>query len=428
MKLTRLNQAQRWAWYLALGSSFTLSQAGGQERVSALVAPTAQPSIWTPCAALAVRESWDDNVFLQSVTSNANHSSFLTTVLPGVGIAFKPVEAFNATLNYAPEINLYHSASSEDFTLHRVVLGLNGTVSKTKWELSDNFVAIDGSDLGPSYFGPGGAPAGGGPQIRDRRAALLERGQVRVTQTLAEWFVRPAVGGYFQDFETLRRTTPGYQNFADRTDWNGGADVGRMVLDKTWVVLGYRYGEQTQAKLFNYPEHYDSAYHRLLTGVEGQPWAWLNVAVSVGPEFRRYASSVPAGFNRNELYPYLDATVSVLPSKADVITVSGKRFEQPGFAGRSTYVDATYELTWRHKFGNKLNVGLGLRAYNTDFLIPTMRNDWIVTPNLVVSYAFNRHLSAEVSYLYDDAFSLVPNTQGREYRRDLAALGAKYSF
>ena len=91
-------------------------------------------------------------------------------------------------------------------------------------------------------------------------------------------------------------------------------------------------------------------------------------------------------------------------------------------------MDGTYELTWRHKFGERATVGLGLRAYNTDFLKPVNRNDWIVTPSILGAYTFGRHLSAEISYVYDDAFSLVPNTQGREYIRNLASLGIKYSF
>src|SRR5579872_2452114 len=361
-----MNQTKKSASLLALSCLLAVTNASAQEKAAALVAPTTQPSVWTPCAALAVKESYDDNVFLQSVTSNANHHSFLTTVLPAVGLAYKPVAAFNATLNYSPEFNFYHSDSGEDYALHRIVLGLNGTVDKTKWELSNNFVAIDGSDLGPSYFGPGGAPAGGGPQIRDRRAALIERGQFRVTETLGAWFVRPVVSGYYHDFETIRKIAPGYQNFANRSDLNAGADLAYAITKDVWLFVGYRFGEQTQAKLLTYPEHYDSTYNRGLIGLEGKPWSWLSVALSVGPEFRRYGSSVPASFDRNETYPYVDSTATITPTKADTVSLSAKRFEQPGFAGRSTYVDATYEMVWRHKIGDKLTLGLGLRAYNTD--------------------------------------------------------------
>jgi hypothetical protein len=388
-----------------------------------------QPSAFTPCATLALKESFDNNVYLQRVTSNAFQHSFITSVLPSVGFAYKPTGAFNATLSYAPEIHFFHSDSEEDFTLHRVLLGVGGTTGNTRWDVNENLVAINGSDLGPSFFGPGGAPATGAPQIRDRRDAIIERGQLKVTQTLESWFVRPVLSGYYHDFQTLQLTNPGYQNYVDRGDWNAGAELGRALTEKCWLTLGYRYGQQTQAKLFDFPEQYDCSYQRALFGLEGKPWPWLALSVCAGPEFRRYADSVPQSFGtRNVVYPYVDSTATVSVTKANSLTLSVKNFQQPGFSGRSAYVDSTYEATWRHNLSGKLTVGLGLRAYNTDFLNPVIRNDWIITPNAVMSYNFNRHFSGEISYLFDDAFSLVPNTPGREYTRQLVAAGLKYGF
>jgi hypothetical protein len=179
----------------------------------------------------------------------------------------------------------------------------------------------------------------------------------------------------------------------------------------------------------NFPEHYDSAFHRLLFGVEGQPAPWLGLSLCAGPEFRHYGNFVAAGFGpRDKMIPFVDSTITLRVGTRDTATLSAKVFEQPGFSGRSTYLDSTYETTWRHKFSQHLTVGAGLRAYNTDFLKPTTRNDWITTPNVVASYSFNRHLSAETSWLFDKAFSLVPNTQGREYTRNAGTLGIKYLF
>jgi hypothetical protein len=246
---------------------------------------------------------------------------------------------------------------------------------------------------------------------------------------MGQWFVRPVLNGYYHDFHTIQRATPGYQNYVDRSDWNAGLDIGRALAEKFWLTFGYHYGQQTEATLLAFPEHYDCAYNRALVGLEGKPCSGLLLGISVGPEFRRYANSVGSGFNdRNEIYPYVDSTVTATLSKCDALTLSAKVFEQPGFSGRSTYVDSTYAAVWRHKLGDKFTVGVGLRAYNTDFLKPVDRNDWIVTPSLVASYAFNHHFSGELSYLFDDAFSLVPNTQGREYTRNLVALGLKFSL
>lgn len=386
-------------------------------------------SPWFVGASLAFKETLDENVFLQNVTSNAFRHSFISTLVPSMSIGYTRGAEFQGTLSYAPELAFFHGQPGEDFNAHRVQLTLDGTASATKWELNENFLAIDGSEVGPSFYGPGGAPAAGAPQIRDRHAAMVERGQVRVTQTLDTWFLRPVVSGYYHDFQTLQRLTPGYQNYVDRSDWNAGADLGRDAFGNTKISLGYRYGQQTQARLLSFPEQYASAYHRLLLGIEGQLATWLGVSISVGPELRHYDNSVAAGFGeRDEVIPFVDSTVTLNTGAMDTVSVSCKIFEQPGFSGRSTYLDRTFETIWRHKCNQHLTVGTGLRAYNTDFLKPTMRNDWILTPNVVVSYALNTHASTEASWLLDDAFSLVPNTQGREYTRNAVTLGIKYVF
>jgi hypothetical protein len=387
------------------------------------------PSPWTWHASLAVKEAFDDNVFLQSVTSNAYQESFITTVLPAVNLGFGATPAFSANLSYAPEINRFHSESSEDFTLHRCGLLLGGKLDTTTWELNESFVAIDGSDLGPSYYGKGGAPAGGGPQIRDRRDAIIERGQFRLTQNLGPCFLRPVVSGYLHDFGTIQKLTPGYQNFVDRTDWNGGLDAGANVTTNLALALGWRYGEQRQDQLLTVPGQCNSAYQRVLCGVEGSPWPWLKLTLSAGPEFRTYAGSVPPGFvDHHEVYAFTDSSITLLPTKNDTVALSARRLELPSFTGPSAFRDSTYDLTWRHKTTSRLTLGAGVRGYNTDFLQPASRNDWIVTFSVLANYNFTSHLNAEVSYLYDNAQSKIPDTPGREYTRQLVSLGVKWVF
>jgi len=390
---------------------------------------TASSSSWSASASIAVKETFDENVYLQNVTSNAFRHSFVTTVLPSVSISYKPADVFHATLSYSPDVTFFHSEPGEDFSAHRVQLSLGGSSPKTEWELNENFLAIDGNELGPSFYGPGGAPAAGGPQIRDRRAAMVDRGQVRLTQHFGSWFLRPVLSGYYQGFQTIHRITPGYQNYVDRSDWNAGGDFGKEISQSTRLSLGYRYGQQTQARLLDFPEHYDNDYDRVLFGFDAEPAPWLELSICAGPEFRHYGTFVSRGFDdRDELIPFVDSTLRFLISARDMGTISAKVFQQPGFSGRSAYMDSTYETTWRHKFSQKFTIGAGLRAYNTDFLKPTARNDWIITPSLIASYTLNRHLGIEAYWLYDDDFSLIANTQGRDYSRNAISIGAKFSL
>ena len=95
----------------------------------------------------------------------------------------------------------------------------------------------------------------------------------------------------------------GYQNFPDRYDVNGGADLGFKVIPALAVTLGYRYGHQYQEQFpatISGDRHYSSSdYQRVLVGLEGNLWSWLNVRLVAGPDFRVYNSMAPV----NDFHP-----------------------------------------------------------------------------------------------------------------------------
>ena len=116
------------------------------------------------------------------------------------------------------------------------------------------------------------------------------------------------------------------------------------------------------------------------------------------------------------------------PAKADTIAFSAKRFEQPGYGGRSVYEDAAYEAVWRHKFNDTFVAGVGVRVLNWNFELPVKRDEWWYSGNVSGTWNFSKHLAADLSYTYDQVESLIPNTAGREAQRHLVSLGAKYAF
>lgn len=351
----------------------------------------------------------------------------VTTFLPQAGLAWKPSSNFDLTVGYAPDFNFYHSEPSEDFILHRGSVNIVARTETTVFDWSNSILKIDGSSEGPTWTGPGGAPAAGGIPLRDRRDALIVRNALKATTTFGNWIVRPALNAYFHDFQTAHRATPGYQNYADRNEVTLGADAGRKLSDGLAAFLGYRWGQQDQSKVLDYPEEYDSTFHRLLFGLEGNPAPWVKLAVSMGPEFRGYADTVPTTFqDRNSVNFYVDASATFSLGKADAVTVCVKQFEQPAFGGRSTYEDLTCDLNWRHKFGDSLTTGAGFRAYNTDFLDPIKRNDWIYGTSALLNYAATKNLNAELSYLYEQGESRIPNLAGREYERHVVTAGLKF--
>lgn len=412
----------------ALGS-LTVLAAGAVKASPGVGAITQPPSAWSWSATAAVRESFDSNVYLQSVTDLANQESFVTSLLPQAGVTWKPGSSFQAALTYAPEIAFYHEEPGENFVLHRANLTFKGNPSGLSYELANAIVHVDGNHLGPTWTGAGGPPAAGGIPLRDRRDATILRNNWQVTYPWHDWWARFLINAYIHDFHTDQQKTAGYQNYADRREGYGGIDSGRKITGETSVYLGYRFGIQDQSRLLDYPEEYDSSYHRFLAGAEGKPWSWMKVAASLGPEIRRFGNRVPASFgDRDEWNLFVDVSVTLLPTSEDTILLCIRQFEQPGFGGRSVYEDLTYDLTWRRKVSERVAIGAGGRAYNTDFLAPAARNDWILSGNALLSVELTRQVSAEASYLYERGLSEIAGLDGRDYDRHLVAVGAKYIF
>lgn len=377
---------------------------------------------------VAVRETFDNNVYLQSRGPSADRESLITSVLPQAGLTWTPHASFDATLGYSAGLHWFHNEPGEDHTVHRGVLNWSTRFGDTSVESVNSIAGIDGSDVGPTWVAPGAVPAAGGPAVRDRYDAIVYRNQLRVVHGIGDWFIRPAATWYAHDWGTDERNTRGYQNYADRTEWTAGPDLGLKLKPDLAVFAGYRFGQQSQEQVLRLPEQYDNDFHRALLGLEGKVAPWLKACVVAGPEFRRYADTVPATFDRSRINVFVDAAVTVTPTVCDTVTLAARQFQQPGFSGCSAYTDLTYDFEWRHKLGKQVTVGLGARAYNTYFLRPIKRNDWVLTPNVVVNYAATPHWNFEASAGHERGFTRNEGFEGRDYDRTFVNLGVKYTW
>lgn len=403
---------------------------------------------WLFKADASLKETYDSNVFLQDTDPGAvgampaEKSSWVTSFTPRVAFDCRPCDYFKASLSYAPDIVVYHNAHSEDYFAHRAGLTLSGKAEGMVWEQNNALVYTDGNHLGPLFAKPQDVPAVGGIPLRDRRDALLYRGGLKVTWTTGDFFLRPVGSAYIHDFRTkqqLRAEVPDpfiYVNFNDRQDINGGIDLGYNIAEKTSLVAGYRYGRQDQfrgpyifdpARFADSP--YDSEYHRVLVGVEGTPAPWLKLAVLGGPDMRTWSDDAHnvAHFHASEILYWIDASVSLLPTKRDTVTLFNRRYEQPAFTSQSVYEDITYSLGWKHKFDDHWSAGAGFQMYIGDWQAPVNREDWIYTPTASIAYTWQK-FNAELGWSYDWVESQVANTSSREFTRHLVSLAIRYSF
>ena len=446
-----INQFSKSLWWLRAAGLAILIPSPSQADIAA--------TNLTYNAEATVKETFDSNVYLQDNTPNAanvaaaqaaglkpveaNKGSFVTTILPKVGLDYKPCSGFKLSLGYAPEIVFFHSTPDEDYVTHRVLFNFGGKLGDATWELLNTATYIDGSKEGPTFARPDDIPAIGGIPLRDRRAAFIFRNGFRLTEPVGKWFFRPVATSYIHDFKTEQlyqasKAQFSYENYVDRQDINGGLDVGYDIGKKNYLVAGYRYGRQDQ---FTLPgaggttlySPYGNAYHRILAGFEGSPASWLKLAVLGGPDIRNWDSATPAGFNRNGLRYYWDASATLLPTGNDTVTLKSTRYEQPAFSSFSMYEDTKTDLAWRHKFDDQFSAQFGFTLYVGDWEKPVTRDDWIYTPNAGLTYNLNQHLSADLAYSYDWVDSKVsageePLTNSHEFTRHLVSLALKYTF
>ncbi|MGA9452279.1 MAG: hypothetical protein WBW41_13150 [Verrucomicrobiia bacterium] len=443
-----MNQFSKSSWWSRVAMLAVLGLA-------ALPAYAASTNL-TYNAEAAVKETYDDNVYIEDIQPapanvaaaqaaglhpvQADKASFVTTLLPRFTLSYKPEAEFNVMAAYAPEIALYTSAADEDYIAHRGTLNFSGKCEDVTWELLNSGTFVEGSTIGPTFARNQDVPAIGGIPLRDRREQFFIRNGFRVTLPFGNWFIRPVVASYYHDFMTGQRSNPDesqyvYENYIDRQDVNGGVDVGYDVGKSTFVVLGYRYGQQDQGELLGVRSPYNSKYNRILAGVEGSPVQWLKLNVQLGPEFRRFDPGTAAGFNRSEVLCYADASATIIPTRADTVSLRWTRFEQPAFSSQSVYEDIKYDLAYRHKFCDQFTAGAGFTAYVGDWQTPVNRNDWIYTPSVMASYAFSKNFSAEAAWSYDWVQNKVSTSaegatwaDGREFTRNLVSLAVKYAF
>lgn len=401
-------------------------------------------------AGLALKVGFDSNVYLQNTDPaptnvaaaqaaglnpvEAGKGSWVSAITPSASFGYRVSEGFRGDVNYAPSFNWYHNAHSEDHITHLAKLDLGGTVEEATWSQKNVFTLIDGNSLGPTFASPGAVPSIGGVPIRNRRDAFVYVGTFGWTQKLGEkWLLRPVARGYVHDFMTDQLPNPSpsqfvYENYIDRSEANGGLDVGLRAGTNTYLIVGYRYGAQHQGELLGASSPYQNNYQRVLFGVEGSPVPWLKLNFLLGPDFRDFYADPPAGFNTDQVVLYANGSISVLPTEQDKVTYLWVQYEQPAFGCFGMYEDITHDLSWDHRFDEHWSAGTGFRLYIGDWFAPVQRDDWIYTARACVAYKYDKHLSAELAYSYDWSDSKVPDTSGRTFTRNLVWLSVQYRF
>jgi hypothetical protein len=417
-----------------------------------------------------VKEGFDNNLLGVSGHGLRPEESFFTTVLAKVGFNFAPLLGDQNTLqtlslSYLPESSIYYNAPQENYFANRFGNIIRGKTDNFSFSLENYILYNAGSVTAPIYAVNQTSPAEENDRFRnfyafamprERRDQYQDRAAIVLQYDIDRFFIRPVASLLDYTMKTdLRNNTVapniGYQNFPDRGDVNGGADVGYHIAPPIAITLGYRYGHQYQAQ---FPEdvspvdrHYASNdYQRLLLGLEGQ-WHWLTYKLLGGPDFRDYNPNAPV----NDFHPikyYGEAVISAKINDEHSLTFNYKQWQSVASTGYVPYYDSSFALIYHWNATPKLGLDLGGRILEADFTggnengiaVPSetssLRDDRQYSVLAGVNYAFTTRFSVNANYSYDRGVNLLGNlppalaavAEYRDFSHQTVTVGVLYNF
>ena len=424
-----------------------------------------QKPAWLTDLGLGAKESYDDNLLVVSGNGLPKKSSWITTISPKVGFNFAPLLGDPKTLQtlsftYAPDFNLFHDDPSQDYNAHKIGDTIKGQIGDFSFLLDNAFLYNDGNHRAPIYALNQGAAASGqfdqfrsnfGQAVaRERLAQTQDRSSIVLRYDWDKFFVRPTASLLDYNLLTDWHNTSaapwkGYQNYVDRYDVNGGVDLGYKLTSKLAATLDYRYGETYQQQFpstITSDYHYSSSdYQRVLLGLEGKPWNWLDVKLAGGPDFRNFNADAPV-VDHNPVKYYGEAVLTATLTPSQTLTFNYKQWQWVSSTGRVPELDSSYILNYHWNATKQLGLDLGGKVLEAkyegnDYLgatQPSRRDDLEYEVSAGVSYAFNSHFSANLAYTYDlgdNGQANLPASLGpnyREFEHQVVSLGLQFKF
>lgn len=469
-----MKKLKKTEFAISVGATALLAiNAQAQSSVVATGTPTAntaagwQKPAWLTDLSLGVKESYDDNVLLVSGLGLQPKSSWVSTVSPKLGFNFAPLLGDQKTLqtlslNYTPEFNFYHDDPSQNYNAHKLGDTIKGQTGDFFFLLDNAFLYNDGNHQAPTYAQNqlGGAAANQFDQFRnnfahgvarERLAQIQDRSSVVLRYDWDQFFIRPVASLLAYDLMTDWHNTgaapwKGYQNYVDRYDVNGGLDFGYKLTSKLAVTLDYRYGSQYQQQFPNSittDNHFSSSdYQRVMLGLEGKPWDWLDVKITGGPDFRSYNSLTPLA-DENPIKYYGEAVLTATLPSSQTLAFNYKQWQWVSSTGKVPELDSSYALTYHWSATKQLGLDLGGKILEADYTEgndylgasqPSHRDDLEYEISTGVTYAFNTHFSANLGYTYDLGDTALNNLAAnlapgyRSFEHNVASLGLQYKF
>lgn len=426
---------------------------------------------WMTELSLGVKEGYDSNLLGVSGYGLRPKESFFTTISPKIALNLAPAPSSQSaikvfSLTYSPDLTWYYNAPEENYRAQKIGNVLKAKLGDFSFSADNSFLYNDGDTVAPTYaVNPSSATDANDrfrnfyafAMPRERREQIQDRANVTMQYDVNQVFVRPTASLIYYDLMTEQRLATaasgnlGYQNFPDRYDVNGGADLGYKLSNDLAVTIGYRYGHQYQAPfpltVSPADQHFASSdYHRILLGVEGK-CGIFTFKVLGGPDFRDYNSMAAV----NDFHPvkyYGEASISAKLTDNQSLTLNCKQWEWVAASGLVPYFDSSFALNYHINATKKLGLDLGGKIVEADFTggnetgalvasqTASQRDDRMYSVMAGMSYAFTSRLGTTLSYSYDYGANvlgtlpagLIPTAQYRNFSHQLVTAGITYKF
>lgn len=420
---------------------------------------------WMTDLSLGFKGSYDNNIYGVSGNGLQPEGSWVNTTSPKVGFNFAPLLGGQPglqalSLSYAPDLVQYLNAPAEDYEAHKMGAGIKGSFGDFSFSLDNAFLYNEGNKMGIDYAlnQLSGKKANQDDKyrntfaqamVRERRDQIQDRAAAVLQYDVGKVFVRPTSSFLDYNLDTAFENTKkapylGYQNWVDRSDVNGGLDLGYKLTASLAATLGYRYGSQFQqqfAKDITTDLHYaSSTYQRWLMGLEGKPCSWLEVKMSAGPDFRNFNPDAPV----TDYHPvefYGDAAVTATITTHQNVTLNYKQWQWVSSTGFVPDYESSYGINYHWSATKKWGFDLGGKIQEQNYLgndyagsEPSRRADRMYSVMAGVSYAFDTHFSAGLNYSIDVADSVLASLPAalepayRNFTHEVISLGVSCKF
>jgi hypothetical protein len=374
-------------------------------------------------------QTWDSNLYWSDTGPYAERASWMIHAGWTATATLPLGESGRWVSSLAVEPCWVLDEPREDHVRSTVKLKGKGGGEDWTWELEGTGRWVEGDDEPLVWTAPGGAPALGGHEIRDRRDQMTWTHQAALLRRAGPWRVRLLARGFLHDYQTRELASAGCQNYVDRSEWLGGFEIGHALRPDSGLDLGLglRAGIQDQAELLNSPIAYDNTFFRPVVWASGSFAPGWTVEGEAGPDFRRFDDAAgPGGPGTRTDWVYQVQLVWNAGAR-DRVRVQARQLPLPSSGGRGMFLDGLWRAEWRHDWNPAWSTTLSFQAHENDFY-PAARRDRVYSPGLEAAWSPVRGCELRAGYEWSGSESDVPHTPAREFERHRLSTRIRCTF